>query len=41
MYMELKFKAGIACAALAAAGSLAVSAPAWAQANEQFFPVMV
>jgi branched-chain amino acid transport system substrate-binding protein len=39
--MELKFKAGIACAALAAAGSLAVSAPAYAQAKEQFFPVLV
>src|SRR5919112_5272193 len=41
MDMKLTVKAGLACAALAAASSLAVSESAYAQAKEQFFPVLV
>ena len=38
--MNLKYKAGLACAALAAAASLAAGG-ALAQGKEQFFPVLV
>src|SRR5688500_1015187 len=41
MDMNLKVKAGLACAALAAASSIAVSGAVYAQAKEQFFPVLV
>jgi branched-chain amino acid transport system substrate-binding protein len=39
--MKLTVKASLACAALAAATSFAVSEAAYAQAKEQFFPVLV
>lgn len=39
--MTLKRTAGLACAAVVAAASVAFSAPAFAQAKEQFFPVLV
>ena len=39
--MKLKLKASLACATLAAAASIAVSEPTYAQAKEQFFPVLV
>src|SRR5687767_9642460 len=39
--MNLKLKSSLACATLAAAASIAVSEPAYAQAKEQFFPVLV
>src|SRR5262245_35032594 len=38
--MNFKANAGLLCAALAAATSVAVSEPAHAQAKEQFFPVL-
>src|SRR5688572_4160786 len=41
MEMNFKAKAGLLCAALAAATSVAVSGAAHAQAKEQFFPVLV
>ena len=39
--MNVKAKVGLLCAALAAATSVAVSGAAYAQAKEQFFPVLV
>src|SRR5687767_6307755 len=41
--MDMRFNrsAGLACAVLAAAAMVAPSEPAYAQANEQFFPVLV
>lgn len=39
--MNWKLKAGLACAALAAAGGLAMSDAALAQGKEQFFPALV
>jgi branched-chain amino acid transport system substrate-binding protein len=39
--MDRKLKAGLACAALAIAGSMALADAALAQAKEQFFPVLV
>src|SRR5881394_3861127 len=39
--MNVKARAGLACAALAAAASLAASGTVFAQAKEQFFPVLV
>ena len=39
--MERKLKAGLACAALAIAGSMALAEAAWSAAKEQFFPVLV
>src|SRR3954467_8419305 len=39
--MKWHNKAVIACAALATAGSMAASSAAYAQAKEQFFPVLV
>jgi branched-chain amino acid transport system substrate-binding protein len=39
--MDRKLKAGLACAAFAIAGSLALADAALAQAKEQFFPILV